>query len=234
MLVERAGDSSQTPFARWLNRYPRFRRDEPILPDHALNPKSETATVVSMTNLILDLASSSNQRHLELFDGAGNTPAHDAVKGGFHEVLEQMLDRRPDLLYRENATGTTALEMAVDAWVNQSTSAPPSSPVKGRSLPPQSFNMVVRKPVYFVKGISVPDDEVNIMLRVCQGRAHQRPAKRRLVSLFEANEVAKRLAARSEASAEHGYGNGRRRYRYQRSSDREEDEVAMSHFLASQ
>lgn len=33
------------------------------------------------------------------------------------------------------------------------------------------------------------------MLRVCQERAQQRPAKRRLVSLFEANEVAKRLAA---------------------------------------
>ncbi|KAJ5313021.1 hypothetical protein N7508_003851 [Penicillium antarcticum] len=222
MLIERAGDSSQTPFARWLRHCPSS--------DHRIDQKEGKAMVLSMTNLILNLANSSNQRHLELFDGAGNTVAHDAVKGGQHDVLEQILDRRPDLLYRENATGTTALEMAVDSWVNQQTSAPPESPHKNRNLPPQRMNMVSRSPVYFVEGISVPDHDVNIMLRVCQGRAQQTPSKRRLVSLFEANEVAKRLAVKSE---EHGYGYGRRRGRYQRSSVREEDEVTMSNHLAA-
>ncbi|KAJ5757194.1 uncharacterized protein N7511_007376 [Penicillium nucicola] len=227
MLVERAGDSSQTPFARWLEHSPR--------PQDTFDRSEGGKTLVSMTNLILDLAQSSNQRHLELFDGAGNTVAHDAVKGGQHRALEQILDRRPDLLYRENATGTTALEMAVDAWVNKQTSAPPSSPHRNRNPPVHRMNMVARDPIYFVEGVCAPDNDVNIMLRVCQGRARQSPSKRRLVSLFEANEVAKRLAARSEVTGEYGYGYGRRRVRgrYQHSSDREQDEVAMSNVLAA-
>jgi hypothetical protein len=224
MLVERAGDNSHTPFARWLKNYP----------SNAVGSKSETETVISMTNFILDLANSTNQRHLELFDGAGNTVAHDAVKGGFHQVLEQILNRRPDLLYRENATGTTALEMAVDAWVNQQTSGPPPTPTgRGNGLPPQSLNMLVRHASYFIEGSHIPENNVNTMLRVCQGRAKERPAKRRLVSLFEANEVAKRLAAKSEISGEYGHRGYGRRGRYQRSSGHEEDEVDQSSHLAA-
>jgi hypothetical protein len=34
-------------------------------------------------------------------------PVHDAVKKGFPQVLALLLDRRPDMLNRENATGTT-------------------------------------------------------------------------------------------------------------------------------
>lgn len=195
MLVERAGDGSRTPFARWLHAQPRFTPGDPAIPRPPNSPQTEDEIITSMANLILDLAISTDQKHLEVFDEAGNTPVHDAVKNGFPQVLGQLLDRRPDMLNRENATGTTPLEMAVDAWVNKSTSAPPSGPPGTWQDRAEWANAYERPPRLFLPGCRVNYDQEKTMLRVCQERVQQRPAKRRLVSLFEANEVAKRLAA---------------------------------------
>ncbi|CAI7645132.1 unnamed protein product [Penicillium glandicola] len=209
MLMERAGDGSRTPFARWLNAQNYFTPEDLAVPRPPNSPQTEDEIITSMTNLILDLANSTDQKHLELFDEAGNTPVHNAVKKGFPQVLAQLLDRRPDLLNRENATGTTPLEMAVDAWVNKNTSAPPVSPAASSNLNdhPEWQNAVVRAPRFFVPGSRVRYDKEMAMLRVCQERSQQRPGKRRLVSLFEANEVAKRLAAAGRTTGR-GVGSG--------------------------
>lgn len=201
MLMERAGDGSRTPFSRWLHAQPHFTPGDMAIPRPPNSPQTEDEIITSMTNLILDLANSTDQKHLELFDEAGNTPVHDAVKNGFPQVLGQLLDRRPDMLNRENATGTTPLEMAVDAWVNKSTSAPPPSPPGSSNTHPEWRNAVERAPRFFVPGSRAKYEQEKAMLRVCQERAQQRPAKRRLVSLFEANEVAKRLAAAGRTTA---------------------------------
>lgn len=195
MLIERAGDGSRTPFARWLHAQPHFTPRDLAIPRPPNSPQTDDEIIISMTNLILDLANSTDQKHLEVFDEAGNTPVHDAVKNGFPQVLGLLLDRRADMLNRENATGTTPLEMAVDAWVNKSTSAPPDSPSWTSHNHPEWQKAVHRAPHFFIPGCRVKYDQEKVMLRVCQERAQQRPAKRRLVSLFEANEVAKRLAA---------------------------------------
>ncbi|KGO72463.1 hypothetical protein PITC_076400 [Penicillium italicum] len=195
MLMERAGDGSRTPFARWLHARPHFTPRELAIPGPSNSPRTEDEILTSMTNFILDLANSTDQKHLEIFNEAGDTPVHDAVKNGFPQVLGILLDRRPDMLNRENATGTTPLEMAVDAWVKKATSAPPASPSELSHNRPDWQNAVQRAPELFIPGCRVEYDQENVMLRVCQERAQQGPAKRRLVSLFEANEVVKRLAA---------------------------------------
>ncbi|OQE46390.1 hypothetical protein PENCOP_c001G08769 [Penicillium coprophilum] len=195
MLMERAGDGSRTPFARWLDAYPHFTPDDPAIPRPPNSRQTDDEMITSMTNLVLDLANSTDQKHLELFDEAGNTPVHNAVKKGFPQVLGKLLDRRPDMLNRENATGTTPLEMAVDAWVNKSTSGPPNSPAESSHSHPEWQNAVQREPRFFIPGSRSNYSKEKTMFRVCRERAQQRPAKRRLVSLFEANEVAKRLAA---------------------------------------
>ncbi|KAJ9481742.1 hypothetical protein VN97_g11719 [Penicillium thymicola] len=210
MLMERAGNGSRTPFARWLHAQPHFTPGDLAIPRPPNSPQTEDEIITSMANLILDLANSTEQKHLEVFDEAGNTPVHDAVKNGFPQVLGQLLDRRPDMLNRENATGTTPLEMAVDAWVNKSTSAPPESAPGSWYSHPEWENAVERSSQFFVPGCRVKYDQEKTMLRVCQEQAQQRPAKRRLVSLFEANEVAKRLAAVGRSSGRGrngGYGN---------------------------
>ncbi|CAG7956753.1 unnamed protein product [Penicillium nalgiovense] len=208
MLTERAGKGSRTPFSRWLHAQPHFTPEDPAIPRPPNTPQTDDEMITCMTNLILDLADSTDQKHLEVFDEAGNTPVHDAVKKGFPQVLGLLLDRRPEMLNRENATGTTPLEMAVDAWVNKSTSAPPVSPPGSTSTHPEWQNAIQRAPRFFIPGSRLKYDQEKEMLRVCQERAQQRPGKRRLVSLFEANEVAKRLAAAGRATGRRRFGSG--------------------------
>jgi hypothetical protein len=239
LLAQHAGDNARTPFAHWLDAYRQFHPQDGMSPKG--NPssfgspethyKSHHEIVTSMTNTILDLAASTNQKHLELFDGAGNTPAHIAVRQNYPQILGQLLDRRPDLLYRENSTGTTPLEMAVDAWVNHTTTVP--NHFDDTETSPAWVNVIQRRPEYFDKSYqdsNKREESVEIMLRVCQEKARQSPAKRRLVSLFEANEVAKRLATTQRAS-----DNNRGRYFRRRRGDDETggDEVEKWTWLAS-
>lgn len=232
MLVQRAGDGSWTPFARWLHSYLDFYN---LYNLEDFNSAIETVT--TMTTRILNLADSTNQKHLELLDGSGNTPVHTAVKKGLNQVLELMLDRRPDLLYRENATGTTPLEMAVDSWVNSITRVPPRHPFQTGYREPKWQTAVNRELRFFVPGRDTRSKE-EIMLQVCRERAQRNPGKRGLVSLFEANEVAKRLAVQRQRSVEdegYGYRHNGRRYRVHLESDEEEyDEVALWGYLVKQ
>ncbi|KAJ5513260.1 hypothetical protein N7463_002812 [Penicillium fimorum] len=205
MLMERAGEGSRTPFARWLDAYHYFEPADPALAHFTNSFQTDDEIITSTTNLILDLANSTNQKHLDLFDEAGNTPVHNAIKKGFPQVLELLLDRRPDMLNRENATGTTPLEMAVDAWVNQSTSGPPVSP-PGQGCSYSEWQTAVTRPnACFVPGARLNYNKEKAMLRICQERARQRPGKRRLVSLFETNEVAKRLVVAGRATGRNEY-----------------------------
>jgi ankyrin repeat protein len=241
LLAQRAGENARTPFAHWLDSYHGFHPQDGMSSDSnrdsVRNSESGSKThheiVTSMTNAILDLAAPTNQKHLELFDGTGNTPAHMAVRQNYPQILGQLLDRRPDLLYRENSTGTTPLEMAVDAWVNHTISARNQHDETDSSA--AWTNVAQRQPEYFDEAYhesSKREESVQIMLRVCQEKARQSPAKRRLVSLFEANEVAKRLATTQRAS-----DNNRGRYyrRHRRCDDDESggDEVEKWTGLAS-
>ncbi|KXG48078.1 uncharacterized protein PGRI_019480 [Penicillium griseofulvum] len=194
MFMQRASGGLRTPFMAWLQAQTQFTPEDPVIPRPPNSPQTEDEILTSMTNVILDLADSS-QKHLELFDAGGNTPLHNAARKQFPQVLGLLLDRRPDMLYRENATGTTPMEMVVDAWVNKCTAAPPVSPPASSATHPEWQHAVQRDPQFFIPGARVKYDKEKVMLRVCQERARERPGKRRLVSLFEANEVSKRLVA---------------------------------------
>ncbi|PLB49657.1 ankyrin [Aspergillus steynii IBT 23096] len=202
MLTERSSDGpgSLTPLARWINetlgrRY--YRR--------GLNFNLETDERVEIVRSILDFAAPTNQKHLEMLDGTGNTPVHDAVKAQVPRIFELMIDRRPDLLHRENSTGTTPLELAVDAWVTEATANPPSLPSKTSSdfwdgREDECRPVVDRDPASFLPKPPLTSERKTIC-DISRARAGTRSEKRKLVSLNEANEVAKRLAVQSEAKA---------------------------------
>lgn len=116
MLTERCSDEprSLTPIAYWMHR---ARRDVTYVLD-----SDETVTI---TVILLDLAASINQKPLEMLNGAGNTPLHDAIKFQTPRTFKPLVDRRPDLLHREEATGCTPFELAVNLWTNKITSGPP-------------------------------------------------------------------------------------------------------------
>lgn len=197
---------SMTPFGLWLQQsyqsgdygHPYGRNRSPI--------NKETEGKIAVAQLILDFAQPTGQKHLELINGAGYSPVHYAVKSQLPRTLELMLTRRPDLLHRESATGATPLEMAADVWIDEVTSDPPPIPGRkpcwGEMDRPEHKSLLVMEPSHFIRdqnkeygGISY--DAPRLVYNVClEHLQHDAPAKRRLVSLFEANEVAKRFAAK--------------------------------------
>ncbi|KAL4964077.1 ankyrin repeat protein [Aspergillus stella-maris] len=219
MLIERcsANPGSLTPLALWMaTKYHSGLVD---------------AIATKDLSLLLDLADNTQpgQKHLELLDGSGNTVLHNAVNAQHGLPLQLFLSRRPDLLHRENAVGTTPAELAENKWIGKMTSDPPSAPSRNfRDL--HSCGILGKSP----KDFSKREDEQVIerknwterdMYNLCKStNAEGRSGKRKLVSLFDANEVAKRLALGAPG------GNGgfaSRRYRRRRARfNGEEEECA--------
>lgn len=209
MLIQRAGEKSMTPFAKWLESANGSWRRASFNDDNR-----SSFDPASVAKLVLDLAEPSNQKHLELLSASGNTPVHEAVKARCPAALEAMLDRRPDLLYRENATGSTPLELTVDIWVNGITREEPRLAFFG-GRDDRWKNITSRPGWHFLPD---PDfrNTAKKLYDICQARAQNNPGKRKLVSLHEANEVAKRLASKQEVE----------RYAHHHNDDRKQDEVS--------
>lgn len=201
LLTERSSEQpgSLTPIARWILRAYDFETYQ-----SSTKPvNEETDGKVAVARVLLDLAQSTGQKHLEMLDGAGNTPIHDAVKAQLPRTLELMVSRRADLLHRESATGTTPFEMAVDKWIHATTAGPPRIPPET----PSSWSyedapyrdVLGQTPKYFAQAEKRKNagDVQRIICELCRERAQTGGEKRKLVSLYEANEVAKRLAARA-------------------------------------
>ncbi|KAL4985434.1 hypothetical protein BDW68DRAFT_179718 [Aspergillus falconensis] len=215
MFTERCSSyqGSLTPLALWMTKH------------HRDDQKAERTL-----QTILDFAEPTGQKHLELLDGSGNTAIHTAVNELKCVALRECLTRRPDLVHRENAVGTTPAELAENKWIATMTSDPPIAPNANRHYSYQNMdlghcNVLYKSPSEFVK----KDKPTGYLKTWTERDAHgicteigeqQRGAKRKLVSLFDANEVAKRLAV-----GERGCGSRRyRRRRYRHSEDDEEGE----------
>ncbi|KAJ5594036.1 uncharacterized protein N7459_000244 [Penicillium hispanicum] len=227
MVLERAGEVSRTPFAHWIFSLPEHRPGAAHLLGSIPTNKVNMDTATAVAKILLELAEPTGQKHLEFFDGAGNTPVHEAVKKGFTQILKLMFDYRPDLLYRENSTGSTPLEMAAEAWVNLTTYGPPAlSTVQHHN--PRWQKAVSREPGHFVVDPDFPTKQ-EVMFRFCQEQAKQHPGKRILVGLFEANEVAKRLAS----TRMFWDYNQMAQYRWLRATEQEMDEITLWNRVAN-
>ncbi|KAF2791145.1 ankyrin [Melanomma pulvis-pyrius CBS 109.77] len=183
LLSERSSHQpgSLTPLARWLQR---GYGNENIL------------------SIMLEFGKSTGNEHLEHLDGSGDTPLHRAVKSRNKGALNMILKYRPDLLYRENSVGRTPYEVAEDAFIAQCVCDVPV--ISGR----HRNSIVDQATITFAKNFKDNElvDPVERVWRLCENFAKEHPGKRRLVSLLDANEVAKRLANR-HAGRRNGGGN---------------------------
>lgn len=224
MLVERSSlhPGSVTPFSQWINsqRVIHFHLNQPHVNDE---PEARLAIV----RKILDFAEGTGQKHLEVLNGAGNSVVHDAVRFQMPKALGLILERRPDLLHLENATGSTPKELSETAWVRDVTRDPPNLNINNHHWQNNhSLNecVVCRQPETFVeenvkaKHNKLPSQGV---YEVCRDWAldERTSKKRKLVTLFDANEVAKRLAAQNTRRTARHYG------REENEADDEQDEV---------
>ncbi|PSN70049.1 ankyrin [Corynespora cassiicola Philippines] len=176
LLTERSSHhpGSLTPINRWLHR-----------------STEDTKTF----KILLDFAAVTNNEWLELMDGAGETPLHYAIKEKSCDWVKQILQTRPDLLYRENSVGRTPYELAADSYLANCVQSAPSIV----SLHTRMSSITDRHRSAFLKREADEEDErrdFKSIWGVCNWYVQEHPGKRRLVSLLDANEVANRLAGR--------------------------------------
>ncbi|KAL4885830.1 ankyrin repeat-containing domain protein [Aspergillus karnatakaensis] len=218
LLLERCTTQpgSLTPLALFMSKW------------HDTNQNSNTTDLETL----LDIAEATGQKHLEVLDGSGNTPLHTAVNARHGDPLKVFLQRRGDLLYRENAVGSTPAELAENKWIGKMTADPPKAPAIGDRNSYRGMNLkacyVVDKASHDYVKKSRPSYTERDIYKICSPEENDGVSKKRkLVSLGDANEVAKRLALNRNGGA--SWRSRRRRYR--RGSDQEDqnetDEVSQ-------
>ncbi|TVY32755.1 Uncharacterized protein LOCC1_G008587 [Lachnellula occidentalis] len=145
-------------------------------------------------DFIAILAKYSSGEDLEMINGEGDLPLHVAIKRGWSATTSYLLSLNSSLLYRENSTGRTPLEMSRDKWIASCAENPPSI----TTYHGNSSSITQKRAFEFVKKDEDSlEDSVKRTWEVCakaDDEASHDMKKRRLVSLLEANEVAKRVA----------------------------------------
>nr|OQO24706.1 hypothetical protein B0A51_08620 [Rachicladosporium sp. CCFEE 5018] len=195
---------SLTPLALWLQNY------------------STRTWDVKVLKMLLEYSKGTD---LDQINGSGDTPLHHMVRKDMTDFARVVIAKQPGLVYRENATGRTPYEMSQDAELASSCEGPPQLHYRQTGYHPyvgshhyQSITAVA--PDWFTPAVQErkrgekDDGGVWELVRNTKKTLDERgEGKRRLVSLNEANEVAKRLADRQGAEV-----------RVQKEADGNEDE----------
>ncbi|KAF2148592.1 ankyrin [Myriangium duriaei CBS 260.36] len=167
------------------------------------------ANDVELIKVILEY---SKGKDLQIMNGSGDYPLHTAARIGCTRLVRLFIDTNPSLLYRENAVGMTPLEIADTAVLRQRSTnitVLPRGDAPARQLPDH-------QPREFLFEPKSPDESGNDnVLTACLQAVKKYPGKRKLVSLLDANEVAKRLANEETGFEQYETGKG----------DNEKDEV---------
>ena len=152
---------------------------------------------------------------LKMVNGAGETPLHTVVRARGVKLARAILRVDPHLLYRENAIGRIPMEIARDVVFNNALMIAPNVVQNDRyyynsgpkiksvldRLEPEDTDPKADSD--FLKDGEDDSEGTNNsgknaardkIWRLCRAAEKQFPGKRRLVSLVEANEVARRLA----------------------------------------
>lgn len=156
--------------------------------------RSKARLVPEVLSVMLEFG---GEEALQMMDGSGQFPLHQAIKHSYTALVKLMLAHDPALLARENAMGQTPLELAESLYIRDCTSGNPD--IRAQGYRP----LVDRKCEDFVR--EGGDDEEGNAIRqtweVCKQCARENPRKRKLVSVSEAREVAKRLAERNKLAS---------------------------------
>ncbi|KAK2065301.1 ankyrin [Colletotrichum caudatum] len=148
--------------------------------------------VIDVLDLLLKL---SHGAELEMLNGAGDTPLHTAAMSNDNLLVEALVRYDPKLLYRENAVGRTPAEIARENVTGDKLTAP--GPVVNSKSSGKNPTSYVKMPIEsFVKADNDSSSKLSKKQKVWESIRvflERYPDKRRLVSLNEASDVAKRL-----------------------------------------
>ncbi|KAI1754123.1 ankyrin repeat protein [Xylaria castorea] len=153
---------------------------------HILN--DENLDNVKLLALLLEF---SKGEELEILNGSGDTVLHTAVVRSLPEQARVILEQNQKLLYRENTVGRTPGEIAYDVFINSKVEGLSSIEIQNN----QRFTKTIldRNPESFVSDEKPKKSRKVATWDVVQEYLAKTEEKRRLVSLNEANDVARRL-----------------------------------------
>lgn len=188
LLLERCSGTepgSLTPFALYLNQRGWDHKDS-----------------FNLLDAMLEL---SGGKDLLVMDGAGDFPLHVEVRNNNMVKAKYFGKKRPDLLLQENATGMTPIEVAETRYFQSRMDNVPNvdSSARDNSIldkPAKDFVVEDEQMEEAGSDDDLEDEDDNLptthpiyasLVRI----ARKNPQARRLVSVLEANEVARRLAA---------------------------------------
>ena len=172
----------------------------------------------------------SEGKDLEILDGAGDCPLHYLVRTNQTKLAKYVIDYNPSLLSIENATGQTPRDVSNTSYLLWRMENPPtvgnaSHYYNHRGEP---AGIMDRSPHEFVKGTNdsekeFTDDAFGMWKMLNEMTTRYSTNKRKLVSLLDANEVAKRLASAQQKRAKRNEARGYGRYGNAGSVDATED-----------
>lgn len=137
---------------------------------------------------------------LEMLNGAGDTCLHTAVMNASAPMVQALVDFKPKLLYRENAVGITPAEVARDRVTAEKFGQPGILTVPNTNRPVTTL-IGTPAPQFAETKDKEREETAKVQVwRICLEAMEKNPDKRRLVSLNEANDVAKRLGEKYNAS----------------------------------
>ncbi|KAI1288909.1 ankyrin repeat protein [Xylaria venustula] len=140
-------------------------------------------------SLLLDF---SKGEELEILNGSGDTALHTAVLRSLPEQTKVILQSNPKLLYRENTVGRTPGEIACDIFTYSKVTGLDSIEIQdkdSRQIVQQHQGVFISKETQS----QIIQARKNATWEVVQRHLAKTEGKRRLVSLNEANDVARRL-----------------------------------------
>ncbi|KAK8027172.1 Ankyrin repeat protein [Apiospora marii] len=161
--------------------------------------QSETPETSDNVAILKTLLEYSGGQDLDILNGSGDTVAHSAVLLQLPEQMRVMLEHSPKGLYRENAVGRTPAEMAYDLFLAYKVAPPRDIAFKHHSFSHHNAKdgadkLVRQSPEAFLAQSKQPKvSRKERVWEVVQDFMARFPGKRRLVSLNEANDVARRL-----------------------------------------
>jgi hypothetical protein len=210
-------DSGATPLHTWINAYcgslnQRYYYNGPKY--------CKNSEITATLQLLLEY---SKGAELEMLNGAGDTCLHTAVMNNAYHVVKGLLEFMPKLLHRENAVGRTPIELSREGVVAKKIVSPPQVQINSENK--SMMKIVHASPHTFIKDDKAEETVVELnnkeeIWNFIHEFVQKHGDKRRLVSLNEANDVAKRLGEKYSAAR---YFSIQRRNEYADDSDEDEN-----------
>lgn len=160
-----------------------------LVQDFGSHTSDDTYKCEEIVDLVLEY---SKGVEVEMLNAAGDSVLHTAVTSASTWLTRLLVNFRPKLLYRENAVGRTPAELAYHEYISGVFVSPHNTVPMATCRNPEDWVRSIRQEALPTRPnkYAASSDKV---WEICRTEMARYPSTRRLVSLHEANDVAKRL-----------------------------------------